>query len=167
MCTTKKYNPIMKRLFSTAVVLLFHICLFAISPSSSDDLAVFSLDKDSKTPCWTSFRSEKRDFEYWSLTVKHIGEKGYDQQLIEKKRGEIVALLAKDASMAYEKKELKVDGKLYYAIYLLPKSSRQLNRFLFYKDMTLQTKDPKNEVTLIFIETKMSLNEIEKKYKKQ
>lgn len=77
---------------------------------------------------------------------------------------EIEQLVEKDGKSTIDKECGYINGKLYYAFYLFkPKQNKY--RYLFYRNSSLR-KEEANEVTLVYIEGYVTLEELKKMFKK-
>lgn len=92
---------------------------------------------------------------YQSVTVK-------DKNLFDKVQN-IVSL---DAKRALAREEARVGSRLFYAEYTLPQRKKGTNCYVFYKDMRLQKNNTRQELVVIYIETKKSIEQIKQQYKK-
>lgn len=90
-----------------------------------------------------------------SLTVKNV-PKEFDR--IEK-------LVEADAAMAVSKETGRIGERLYYGFYCLPPKKKLLYRYLFFRNSSLR-KVENNELTLIYMEGHVTMEELKKMFKK-
>ena len=76
---------------------------------------------------------------------------------------EIERLVEKDGKNAIDKECGYINGKLYYAFYLL-KPIKDKYQYIFYRNSSLR-KDEPNEVTLVYMEGYVSLKELKNMFK--
>lgn len=66
---------------------------------------------------------------------------------------EIEALVVKDGLKSVAHKEVSYrGGKVYYAFYTLKPLSKKINRYLFYLNENLNVENPKDRVTIIYMD---------------
>ena len=76
---------------------------------------------------------------------------------------EIEDMVEKDGKNAIDKESGYINGKLYYAFYLMkPKDNKY--QYIFYRNSSLR-KDEPNEVTLVYMEGYVSLKELKEMFK--
>lgn len=89
-----------------------------------------------------------------SLTVKDDPE---DFERIEK-------LVEQDGKNALSKETGNIGGRLYYAFYCLPSKGNHY-RYIFYRNSSLRKEEP-NELTLIYMEGNVTMEELKMMFKK-
>lgn len=89
-----------------------------------------------------------------SLTVKDDPE---DFERIEK-------LVEQDGKNALSKETGNIGGQLYYAFYCLPAKGDHY-RYIFYRNSSLRKEEP-NELTLIYMEGNVTMEELKMMFKK-
>ena len=78
----------------------------------------------------------------------------------------IESLVVKDGVKANDKEVEYRSGQLYYGFYTMPASKSGLNRYIFYLNQNLAHNNPKNMVTLIYMEGKATPEQIKKLIRK-
>ena len=77
----------------------------------------------------------------------------------------IEQLVEKDGKNAIDKECGYINNKLYYAFYLMkPKNDKY--QYIFYRNSSLRKNEP-NEVTLVYMEGYLTLNELKKMFKNE
>ncbi len=88
-------------------------------------------------------------------------------KVTEKEQQELIeSLVNKDGAQAIDKEMQLRNGKLYYGFYTLSQTKKKRNRYIFFLNQNLAKKNPKNMVTLIYMEGKASPEKIKKLIRK-
>ncbi len=85
----------------------------------------------------------------------------------DKKDAELIeSLVAKDGAQAVDKEVEYRNGKLYYGFYTMKQRNKYPNCYIFYLNQNLARKSPKNNVTLIYMESYAGPEDIKKLIRK-
>ena len=148
----------MRRIFTIIVMML----VFVVEGLSQTDLQIAELfngqykRKDNAVEVVVKGNQLKRyKLEVFrSLTVKNDPK---DFERIEK-------LVEQDEKNAISKETGRIGERLYYAFYCFP-SEKNHYRYLFYRNSSLRKTEP-DELTLIYMEGNVTMDELKKMFKK-
>ena len=145
----------MKRYLTT--ILLF-IYFAAVSGQSHLNIAPVFYETKRWTHMFTGAHIEGKHLKPYNLTLfkscTTSDHRNYD---------EMEQLVEKDGKNAIDKECGYINGKLYYAFYLL-KPIKDKYQYIFYRNSSLR-KDEPNEVTLVYMEGYVSLKELKNMFK--
>ncbi len=104
-----------------------------------------------------------RDLRDYNLSLYH----SYTLKLTDATRSmlpKIVEAVKADGKNAEDKEVAELGGQLYYAVYSLGEDAYGERRYIFFKNRSLRNQG--NEVVVVYMEGKASLNQIKKQFKK-
>ena len=145
----------MKRHLTT---ILFFIYFVAVNGQSHLNIAPVFDEPKRWTQMFTAAHLEGKYLKPYNLTLfksmTTTDHRNYD---------EMERLVEKDGKNAIDKECGYINGKLYYAFYLL-KPIKNKYQYIFYRNSSLR-KDEPNEVTLVYMEGYVSLKELKEMFK--
>lgn len=145
----------MKRYLTTILLFIYFV---AINGQSHLNIAPVFDEPKRWTHLFTATHIEGKHLQPYNLTLfksmTTTDHRNYD---------EIEQLVEKDGKNAIDKECGYINGKLYYAFYLL-KPIKNKYQYIFYRNSSLR-KDEPNKVTLVYMEGYVSLKELKNMFK--
>ena len=141
------------------IIILSLLCISAAKAQSGLNISPLFNDPGRWETMFTASHLEGRYLKPYNLTlfrsITTRNSRIYD---------EIEQLVEKDGKNTIDKECGYVNGKLYYAFYLFEPKNKKY-RYLFYRNSSLRVEEP-NEVTVVYIEGYVTLEELKKMFKK-